>query len=130
MTEERQGPLSDAQYQDRLRLVERVRARQRDQDMKTLMSHAWGRRLAYTLGFELGRLHAQSFAPSVKDGVAMLGITAHREGRREMAADFIGRIQEVAPDLYLTMMAEQIHERQTDLALEHRPESSEGESLE
>ena len=99
-----------------------VRAVRHYGDLRTLMDQDWGRRLAYWLIFELGGLHGDAFAADKRDATEQH--TAYRLGRQSLAREFDKAAKEVAPHDYLAMMAEQIRERQADLALE---ESSEHE---
>ncbi len=124
----RQGPLSDAQLQERLRVFQNAREIERREDVRELMSHPWGRRLAYWLVYELGGLHGEAFAAEIKHGAEQH--TAYRLGRQSLARSFLTAAQEIAPQDYLAMMAEQIRARQADLALEQRDDESAGDALE
>lgn len=113
-----QGKLTDKKYQSAKRDIERRRKRQFSDDLVSFMGETWGRRLAYWMCFELGNIHGNSFAPSIKDGVCSALHTAHSEGRREMAGEILAYIQEVAPGAHLAMMQEQIRDRQEELAFD------------
>lgn len=121
------GPLSDPQHQDRLRIMERARERQHENDLERLMNETWGRRLAYWLIYELGSLQSNAFAFDMKHATAEH--TAYRCGRQEPARRLQGELQDIAPRQWIEMLDEQNLERIAGLALEQRDEPT-GDNLE
>lgn len=105
------GHLSDAQYQNRVREIEKRRERQRVDDLRKLLKDPAGRRVFYYIIFELGRLNELSFNPAIKDGVNSSQHMAINEGCRSLAREFKTNIEDADSDGFLTMMAEEIAER-------------------
>lgn len=110
------GNLSDPQFQDKMRDAGRRRERQREDDLKSLMRHDWGRRVVYWVVYDLGRSMSVSFDPRIKGDSSLH--THFADGRRDLAIDVYNEIQRLAPRELLAMMAEQISAAQADLALE------------
>ena len=125
------GSLSDAQYQERLRVVHKARDRQRLEDLRTLMANDWGRRLAYWLTYELAGVQERVFDGSIKDGGSSGQHMAFRDGRRAVGLDLVAELQATSPIHWLSMIDEANRERKADLALEQYDEpESDGDSLE
>lgn len=124
---EKHGPLSDAQYQERVRQLQRRRERQQEDDLRDLMRAPWGRRFVYWFVFERGNLHGSVFDGGIKDGVSASQHMALAEGRRELAGELLERVKEHAAAQYLEMMAEQVAQRQADLSIQHREEEPQQE---
>lgn len=125
MTKE-SGKLSDAQYQDRVRKVQKERERQVTDDLLELVRHEWGRRLAYWLIFEHGRVHGLCFDPGIKDGLCASLHQAKAEGRRESAHELHAMISAVAPEAVIAMMGERGKRALVDLSLESVAPTQEG----
>lgn len=114
-----EGELSNAQYQERLREIQRRRKRELTDKLAILMQHEWGRGLVYWLVFELGKLHSATLDKGIKDGVAAAIHAAHADGRRAMASDILAQVQAM-PGPYMQMIHEQIAAREAELSLKAR----------
>jgi len=112
------GKLSDKQFQARARDVERRLMRQRDDDLRELMSAQYGRRVAVWIIYELGRLQDESFDGSKRDGLNTALFTARAEGRRELAIDLHNELQRLAPDMVVRMLQERLETIQAEMSLE------------
>ena len=121
------GKLSNEQYQNRVRQANNQRDRQRDDDLKQLMSTSWGRRLAYWLIHGdpsterpkefIGRLGSSVFDSSIRDGVGCAILAARVDGARMFAIELHNDIERVTPGALVTMLEEQLHDRVVALAL-------------
>ncbi len=119
---------TDAQYQDRVRNLERRRERQHAEDLRWFMAQPAALRVAYRWIYELGRLEAASFEPAIRDGVMAFGLTARNEGIRELAASIKEEMQRANPGNWVRMIEEEIRAREADLALRKQAESAGEES--
>lgn len=126
MTKERPGKLSDAQYQDRLRQAQRERERDLADDLERLLAGEWGRRLAYWLVFEHGRLHGLSFDAGIRDGACAALHQAKAEGRREAAHELYAMLLDASPSGAVAMMSERTKRAVADMALENLAPPQEG----
>jgi hypothetical protein len=117
-----------ASAQQAVRDIEKRRRREHEEDLHSLMSHDWGRRLCYWLIYELGGLHAPSFAGGIKDGVCAALHSAKTEGFREMAGAVMQQVQSLALNDYLIMMSEQIQNRQAEMQHIHTHTHTQGEA--
>lgn len=122
MVDER-GKLSDAQFQARLRDIAKRRERQREEDLRQLMRHDWGRRVAHWIVFDAGRLQAVSFNPAIKGDSSLH--THFAEGRRDLAIDVHNELQRLSPRECVAMMQEQVNAAESDLAIELEPTTPE-----
>jgi hypothetical protein len=105
------GQAADPQFQGRIDALQEQKKRWLEQDVATLLQHPWGRRLAYHIVFELGRLEAPSYDT---DPVVM----ARNEGIREMASAFKHLLFVSNSDNYMLMLKEQIEAQQAALAVQ------------
>lgn len=117
---DKEGPLSDAQYQERLRQIRKRREQQKAADLQQLMEQPWGRRLFYSFVFEHGGLHGPSFNTGIKYEAALN--TVFNEGRRALAGELLSLVLKECPNQYLAMLGEEIKNRQGALALERAAE--------
>lgn len=126
-----EGRLSDAQLQDRERRAAAARQRQRDDDLRALMSTAQGRRVAYRLVFDLCDVLSpavDTFILGIKDGASAAMHTWRRIGRQSVGTELLAVLQGVAPAEWNQAVDEMNRANQADMALD-APETSAGESL-
>lgn len=102
------GSLANTAAQDAERAVDRKLSGIEEADLHELLRQPWGRRLYYRLVFLLGRLDAESFDPSIKDGVCAGIHMAHREGIRWMAGILRDEAIKHFPDLWTLMLQERV----------------------
>jgi hypothetical protein len=112
------GKLSDPEYQRRVNSYRRNREINREDHVRQLMDTESGRDFAYWIVYELGRLERPSFNANIKDGACAAMHQAHAEGRRELAMEVLGLLQDMTPRQVLLMRDEQEAQRQAELAVE------------
>jgi hypothetical protein len=103
--ERAQGPLGDPEVQARLKEMGVSIEAQQAADFDAVMRTPQGRRFFYVLVFLLGHLESPSYDTS---GQSM----AYREGRRALAIELRDWALAVCPDLWLSMIQEQIEAAQ------------------
>jgi len=114
--------LSVNQYLDRVRGSEKHRVVEQRQDIVTLMSEPWGRRVMYRLIYEVSGVLDGCFNFNIKDGASSAQYAAHADGRRSIGAALLKECQKTAPQQYVMMMEEANHRAQQLFALrEDRP---------
>jgi len=106
---------NDAGYQASIRSREKLAAFQRKADLKTIMADPSGRRFIYDLVMErckFGEVYAGNDA----------GIHRHA-GRREVGIELTNEIQDVAPQFWQLMIAEQLEAKQNERLLREAAET-------
>lgn len=117
------GLLSSERYQRVLTDIKKRRERQRDEDLRSLMSCDWGRRVVHWLLYDEGKLQSQSFNPfieGIKDGLCAAMHMAKIEGARDLAMNLNNRIQIAAPIDSDLMRSESMSNARDDLQLEEQ----------
>lgn len=121
------GKLSDSQYQQVLRDIQKRADRQREEDIRTIMDTEAGRRFIYWVIFDKGKLQDRSFTSgveNVKDGIHAALRMARIEGSRVLAIDLHNDVRDTTPMAFLTMMSEAVRSMEANLAQEQRAERS------
>ncbi len=112
------GNHSEGQYRSAVKRLEDQRLKQREVDLRELLRHDWGERLAYFVVFELGRLESRSFVAGQPD------VTARNEGIREVAEEFKRQLMDADPEGWFHMLLNQVRTRKADLELAQREDES------
>lgn len=89
-----------------LRRIQSERREELNSALRALLSQPWGRLIAGWLVFDVGQAMGRSFAPAIKDGVAMAQVSAHAEGQRETALYLLEELRLLEPGLTAQMQAE------------------------
>ena len=115
------GNMSNEQYQARARHLLKRQEMQREEDLKALMAQPWGRRVAWWLIFDVGRLQAETFQMSgemsaAKDGLCGALLTARNTGRQAVARELQENIRAASPGDWLKMYEEEIRTTAAELA--------------
>ena len=109
-------PATDPAFQRRAKTLEELARRQFEADFRTVLELAEGRRLLWAILVNEGGLFTSSAAPSGSE-------TYFREGKREVALSLMRQAQEIAPELYVRMMDEQLREK-ADAAVKRKAEET------
>lgn len=87
-------------------------------DIIQLMTHKWGRRLAYTIMHDYGMLDRQTADLSIKDGMTAALHSWRIDGARAVGAAFMQDLQRFAREEYTLMLQEEILRRTALLDLQ------------
>lgn len=100
------GHLGSQEAQAPLKESERDLARQRDEDLKTVMRLPAGRRFVLSVIIDRANTFGTTFTGT--------SATFHAEGRRSVGVDLMQDVQRAAPDEYLVALHERIAQGKRD----------------
>lgn len=104
----RRGIAGSERAQRVLRQAEKRLARQREDDLRELLSLPAGRRFVWRLVDEIAGVHGTTFTGNSQ--------TFHLEGRRSVGIDLMLEIQRLDPGLWLQVVADRMQQLRDDQA--------------